>query len=51
MKIHVFVDNTHSALIAGVTKVYTYYADPSNSKEKRTKVGGGVSYKINLTNT
>ena len=44
MKIHVFDDNIHSALIAGVTKVYAYYADPSNSKEKK-KVGDGVSYK------
>jgi hypothetical protein len=29
-----FNDNIHSALIAGVTKVDAYYADPSNSKEK-----------------
>jgi hypothetical protein len=31
----VFNDNIHSALIAGVTKVYAYYADPSNSKDKK----------------
>ena len=29
MKVHVFDGNIHSALIAGVTKVYTYHADPS----------------------
>jgi hypothetical protein len=29
IKVHIFDENTHSALIAGVTMVFTYYADPS----------------------
>jgi uncharacterized protein YvpB len=46
MKKHVFNDNTHSALIAGVTKVYAYYADPSNSKEKNKSRRRGEFIKI-----